>query len=166
MRLSTTFTYLVCLLFVSVFMACSSKIASEEPEEEAPTETGDFANIVSVSASGAASNYQFSVGIRSPDVDCDQYANWWEVVSMEGTLLYRRILAHSHPSEQPFVRSGGPVPISETQEVIIRAHMHPSGYGGTVYRGSVESGFQAVQLEEDFAVELSESDPLPTVCTG
>lgn len=150
-----------------LFSACSSKITSEDLMEE--QEAGDpstLADIVSVSTSGPSNSYQFSVGIRSPDEDCDLYANWWEVVSLDGALIYRRILAHSHPNEQPFIRSGGPVEISADQEVIIRAYMHPTGYGGTVYQGSVSSGFQAMQKPADFAAALKEAAPLPTGCTG
>lgn len=158
------------LLLVSVLLlsiGCNAKIASEEDlEQDSPMVSGMTADIVSVRVSGESGNYQFAVGIESPDIDCSQYANWWEVVSPEGTLLYRRILAHSHPAEQPFVRSGGPVEIAASDEVIIRAHMHPSGYGGTAYRGSVADGFQTTTLTDDFAVELSEQAPLPTGCTG
>lgn len=146
--------------------ACNSKIATEEFEDDPPKEIGTVADIVSVTTSGEAGNYQFAVGIESPDIDCSQYANWWEVISPDGTLLYRRILGHSHPTEQPFVRSGGPIEITVADEVIIRAHMHPAGYGGTVYRGSVANGFEAAQQTAEFAAELSEQAPLPTGCTG
>ena len=158
---------LICLGLLLAGSACNAKIASEEPEvEEMPEVDGTVANIVSVSTSGESGSYQFAVGIESPDIDCSQYANWWEVVTPDGTLLFRRILAHSHPTEQPFVRSGGPVEISQTDEVIIRAHMHPAGYGGTVYRGSVANGFEATTQAADFATALSEQDPLPSGCTG
>lgn len=156
------------LLFLLTLAACTSKITSEDPQ---PEPAGDdtpshLASVVSVQTSGSEQNYQFSVGISSPDEDCDQYANWWEVVSPAGELLYRRILAHSHPAEQPFIRSGGPVEIDADTEVIVRAHMHPTGYGGTVYRGSVAGGFEAVSLPADFAPELREAAPLPSICTG
>ncbi len=161
------FPIVTCLVLLLAGSACNSKIASEEPEtEEAPVVSGMVADIVSVSTSGEPGNYQFAVGIESPDIDCSQYANWWEVVTTDGDLLYRRILGHSHPTEQPFVRSGGPVEISEADEVIVRAHMHPAGYGGIVYRGSVAGGFEATTLAEDFATALSEQDPLPSGCTG
>lgn len=135
-------------------------------EEQEAGDPVNLANIVSVSSSGSSNDYQFSVGIRSPDEDCDLYANWWEVVSLDGALIYRRILGHSHPNEQPFIRSGGPIEISADQEIIIRAYMHPTGYGGTVYRGSVSSGFQAMQKPADFAEELKDAAPLPSGCTG
>ncbi len=151
---------------ISMLSGCTSKITNEEPVPEMPQSTSEMANVISVQTSGSENNYQFSVGVKSPDVDCELYANWWEIISTEGSLIYRRILTHSHPSEQPFTRSGGPVQIGATEEVIVRAHMHPTGYGGTTYQGSVSTGFRAVQPSGEFASGLSNQDPLPTVCTS
>jgi hypothetical protein len=117
-----------------------------------------------VEVSGSAEDYRFSVGVASPDTGCDQYANWWEVVSTDGALLYRRILLHPHENEQPFVRSGGPVPVAADTEVIVRAHMHPTGYGGQVMRGSVEGGFTTELGDPDFAAELADAPPEPEGC--
>lgn len=122
------------------------------------------AEIVSVSVTGDENNYTFSVGIKSPDKGCNQYANWWEVVSEGETLLYRRILAHSHVNEQPFVRSGGPVAIDKDQVVYVRAHMNTSGYGEIVFKGSVASGFKEEKLNKTFAGQLETTAPLPSGC--
>jgi len=122
------------------------------------------AAIVSVSASGDENNYTFSVGVRSTETGCAQYANWWEVISEDGNLIYRRILGHSHVNEQPFVRSGGTIDIDENQIVIIRAHMNTSGYGTDVYKGSVLQGFTKTTLTADFASELASQAPLPNGC--
>ena len=145
---------------------CASTASQEEDNEPEETPAGSVANIVSASTSGSPGSYQFTVGVKSPDTGCEQYANWWEVIRPDGTLLYRRILTHSHITEQPFVRSGGPVDIQESDEVIVRAHMHPDGYGGMVYRGSVSGGFREATLGADFAADLKNSDPLPTGCAG
>jgi hypothetical protein len=123
-----------------------------------------FAEVLSVDVSGDENAYQLLVEIRSPDTGCEQYADWWEVVSQDGDLLYRRILAHSHVSEQPFKRSGGPVLMGVDTLVIVRAHMHPHGYGGMAFQGSVEGGFEPVQLDANFAPDLDEIKPLPTGC--
>ena len=122
------------------------------------------AKIVSVTTSGSENKYNFSVGISSPDKGCDQYANWWEVISEDGELIYRRILAHSHVNEQPFIRSGGDVPIHKDQIVIIRVHMNTSGYSSFAFRGSVTSGFNEFKTEENFAASLANQAPLPTGC--
>ncbi len=122
------------------------------------------ADVRAVSVSGEPNAYRFSVEIASPDLGCEQYADWWEVLNVDGELLYRRILAHSHVDEQPFTRSGGPVPITSDTVVWVRAHMHPGGYGGVAFKGSVESGFQATDYAPDFALDAAETPPLPEGC--
>ena len=126
----------------------------------------DFrADVTAVQTSGNPGAYTFSVTVRSPDFGCDQYADWWEVLTPEGELLYRRVLAHSHVDEQPFTRSGGPVDLEESARVVVRAHMNNGGYGGTAFTGSVGSGFSAgPSLTAAFAPALSEVSPLPIEC--
>lgn len=122
------------------------------------------ADVLNVKITGNADNYTFSVTLKSPDTGCEQYANWWEVISPDGKLIYRRILGHSHVNEQPFTRSGGPVRISDDQEVIIRAHMNNTGYGGKALKGSIKSGFKPVELDRDFAIDLETEEPQPSDC--
>ena len=122
------------------------------------------ADVLSVQATGQPNAYKLEVRISSPDTGCDQYADWWEVLSEDGQLLYRRVLLHSHVNEQPFKRSGGPVPVDENAMVIVRAHMNNGGYGGTAFRGSVSSGFETIQLESGFAAAVETLPPLPEDC--
>jgi len=126
--------------------------------------SGPVADVISVDVSGEEGSYTFSVGIRSTDEGCQQYADWWEVISEEGDLLYRRILLHSHVGEQPFVRSGGPVKIAADSVVWVRAHMNPGGYGGVVWKGSFAGGFSPAELDPGFAARLAETPPLPGDC--
>lgn len=120
--------------------------------------------VVAVNVGGAVQAYTFSVEVRSPDQGCNQYADWWEVITLEGELIYRRILLHSHVNEQPFTRSGGPVTIGPDEVVIIRAHMNPGGYGSQAIRGSVVQGFEPIELRPDFAPALDRVAPLPEEC--
>ena len=130
-----------------------------------PTTPADSAaDVIAISATGSETNYLFSVTVSSPDEGCGQYADWWEVLGAEGNLLYRRVLLHSHVSEQPFARSGGPVPIAADQVVWVRAHMHPQGYGGTAFKGTVRDGFQLAALAPDFAAAVADQSPLPEDC--
>jgi len=123
------------------------------------------ADVVRVQARGPAGAYELAVSVRSPDRDCGLYADWWEVVSEDGRLLYRRILMHSHPDEQPFTRPGGPVPISPDATVVVRAHLVPTGYGGAVMRGSVARGFAPwPDVPPGFAAGLATQPPLPKEC--
>ena len=129
-----------------------------------PTEQPTQAIVESVTAQGNEGSYTFSVRLSSPDTGCDQYADWWEVVSDSGALLYRRILAHSHVDEQPFTRSGSPVPISADQMVWVRVHMNNTGYSDFGARGSVNEGFERSILDPEFASTLDQEEPLPTGC--
>jgi len=123
-----------------------------------------YAEVLNVSVSGNPPDYSFSVTIKSPDTGCEQFADWWEVITADGDLIYRRILLHSHVDEQPFTRSGGPVKVNDVQEVIIRAHMNHNGYGEIVIRGTVAHGFKQVILPSDFASSLEKEEPLPDGC--
>jgi hypothetical protein len=122
------------------------------------------ADVVRVAARGKPGAYELSVAVKSPDRGCDAYANWWEVLSEEGKLLFRRVLMHSHPDEQPFTRPGAPVPIAADTTVVVRAHFHPTGYGGSALRGSVARGFEPWQPPPGFAADLAEQEPLPKEC--
>ncbi|MEL6916636.1 MAG: hypothetical protein AAFO99_02790 [Bacteroidota bacterium] len=148
------------------FFCCSTDGIDEETiqtTDEASKSNG-LAKVTNVTTTGTANDYTFSVSIESPDTGCNQYANWWEVIDLEGNLIYRRIMAHSHVDEQPFTRSGGIISISGNQEVYIRAHMNTNGYGTSVFKGSVENGFSADVLDANFAKELQNQEPLPTSC--
>lgn len=125
-----------------------------------------YADIVGVATSASGNNYTFAVTIDSPDTGCDQYADWWEVISEDGDLIYRRILGHSHVGG-PFTRSGGPVIVSENQKVWIRAHMNTTGFGaneGITYFGTVACGFKALEMAPGFALDIEDDEPQPGDC--
>lgn len=152
------------LFMVSMAIGCanpSSDAPSPGPGTSTTTATAD---IVSVAVSGGTGAYSFAVGIRSPDTGCQQYADWWEVVTGDGQLAHRRILAHSHVDEQPFTRSGGPVEIAADTPVFVRAHMNPGGFGGEAREGTAGGGFAVKALAADFAADLASSPPLPSGC--
>ena len=133
-------------------------------EEKITMSESAIANVLSVQVTGTSNAYQFNVKISSPDTGCEQYADWWEVLGEDGQLLYRRVLLHSHVDEQPFTRSGGPVPIAANTIVYVRAHMNIGGYGGDILKGTVESGFNSVVLPSDFASDVESQQPLPGGC--
>ncbi|MGJ3245315.1 MAG: hypothetical protein ACFE0I_04480 [Elainellaceae cyanobacterium] len=143
----------------------SSNGADSDPADIASgADMTNAAEVTDVSVRGEPGNYSLSVTIRSPDTGCDQYADWWEVLSEDGTLLYRRILLHSHVNEQPFTRSGGPVALQPDQVVVVRAHMHPHGYGLQAQRGTVSDGFTSVTLPVNFAADVEDQEPQPSGC--
>jgi hypothetical protein len=135
-----------------------------------------YAHVTHVSVTGSSGSFEFSVSVESADLDCSQFANWWEVLGEDGTLLYRRILEHSHTdgngttdADAPgntFTRSGGPVPVAADGVVIVRAHMsNVSGYNGHALRGSAAFGFSAAEdIGPDFAAEVEDDEPQPGGC--
>ena len=123
-----------------------------------------LSDVEAVSVSGAPGSYTFSVTVSSPDTGCDHYADWWEVLSESGDLLYRRVLLHSHVDEQPFTRTCGPEDARRDKTVIARAHMNLARYGGVAMRGSLIDGFNSVILTTGFGDGVETMAPLPDGC--
>ena len=134
-----------------------------------------YANVVKVTTSGTEGNYTFNVSVESSDVDCTQYANWWEVLTEDGALSYRRIIDHSHTDENgtsdpdkpgnTYTRNGGPVPVTADTVVLVRSHMSTGGYNGMVMRGTAAGDFvQAPDIGGDFAPDVELLEPQPTSC--
>ena len=143
-------------LAVLLFLACDAGAPPHTQET-----TSALADVVAAEVSGD----QLAVTVRSPETGCAQYADWWEVVTPEGALVYRRVLGHSHPDEQPFTRSGGPVVAAPDAVLIVRAHMHPGGYGGAALQGTLAGGFSApASVDASFAPGLAVQPPLPEGC--
>jgi len=76
-------------------------------------------------------SWTFSVTVKHADEGWDHYADKWEVVAPDGTVLATRVLAHPHVDEQPFTRSkrGVKIPDGVTQ-VTVRAGDKVHGLGG------------------------------------
>ncbi|MEQ8505852.1 MAG: hypothetical protein RIB80_11045 [Rhodospirillales bacterium] len=74
--------------------------------------------------------YTVTATIRHGDTGWDHYADNFEVMAPDGTMLSRRVLYHPHVNEQPFTRSvqGVAVPPG-LKEIIVRAHDKVHGYG-------------------------------------
>jgi len=106
------------------------------------------ATVLAVMASGAArageadvvgvevtkqgpETYAFSVTLRHADEGWEHYADAWDVVAPDGTVLGKRTLYHPHVDEQPFTRSLSGVRIpAGIETVTIRAHDSVHAYGG------------------------------------
>lgn len=152
------------MLLLLLGLGCAGSSPASPPTSTPTPPPAPAADALAVLVNGAPGAYSFAVTVKSPDLNCTQYADWWEVVDEQGALLYRRILAHSHPTEQPFTRDGGPVPIPADQTVWVRAHMNPGGYGGTTLHGSVATGFQPASWPKDLGAGLATAAPQPERC--
>ncbi len=82
--------------------------------------------------------YRFDVSVRHADEGWKHYADKWDVVGPDGTVLGTRVLVHPHEDEQPFTRSlqGVEIPRGVAQ-VSVRAHDSVHEYGGAEMRVEV-----------------------------
>lgn len=158
--------YIVLIFLQSFFLlsSCSKSDNSLIPKEVIEEDNRIHAFVLDIKVSGSNSNYNFSVTLSSPDLGCNQYADWWEILDSRGELLYRRVLSHSHVNEQPFTRSGGPVEIYKDDHIYIRGHMNNGGYGRQAMSGSIQGGFKKIVFLEDFKLNLAFQDPQPPKC--
>lgn len=89
------------------------------------------ADVVDVKARMSGSSWTFDVTVLHDDEGWNHYADKWDIVAPDGTVLGTRVLAHPHENEQPFTRSLSGVSIPDSvSNVIIRAHDSIHEYGG------------------------------------
>jgi len=112
---------LLIFLALSLFLHFSISYAGE-------------ADVIKVDAKKLNKNtYHFSVTVFHQDTGWKHYANKWDIIGKDGTILGTRTLLHPHVNEQPFTRSLSNVVIPVgIKTVIIRAHDSVHKYGGKV----------------------------------
>ena len=89
------------------------------------------ADVINATITKQGDHFRVDATIRSNDTGWDYYADRFEVLAPDGTVLGTRILHHPHENEQPFTRSLNrlTIPAGVTQ-VQVRARMKPDGAGG------------------------------------
>jgi hypothetical protein len=94
--------------------------------------TAGEADVVAVEVhADSDGTFRFDVTVRHADTGWDHYADAWDVLAPDGTVLGTRTLYHPHVTEQPFTRSLGGVAIPVgIEQVTVRAHDSVDGYGG------------------------------------
>ena len=94
----------------------------------------DYAQVVFVSATQSSDGtWRFDTTVRHNDQGWDDYADAWQVVDLDGTVLGERILLHPHDTEQPFTRSQSGIAIpDDVTQVIVQAKDNVEGFGGQV----------------------------------
>lgn len=100
-----------------------------------PALAGEADIVDVVVRTGSDGTHSFDVTVRHADTGWDHYADRFEVVAPDGTVLGTRVLHHPHVDEQPFTRSltGVAIPPGITR-VDIRAHDSVHGLGGATMR--------------------------------
>ncbi len=121
---------IVLALVILWVAACGDGEAAPEP---APAPRPGCAHVAAAAArAGADGTFSFDVTVRSADTGWDKYADAWEVVGPDGTVLGTRVLTHPHENEQPFTRSLQDVEIpAGVDEVSVRARDSVQGFCGT-----------------------------------
>lgn len=95
----------------------------------------ELPRVTAASASPDATGWSFDVTLSHSDTGWDHYADTWEVVAPDGTVLGTRALAHPHVDEQPFTRSLAGVVIADGIDyVLIRARCSVDGWGAAEFR--------------------------------
>ncbi len=114
---------------------------TSEPTEEVGTNisgTGN-ADVLFVEANLADDGlWRFAVTVEHEDTGWEDYADGWDVVMPDGTVVkpdpdshFTRLLLHPHVGEQPFTRSQSGILIPPDVDVItVRAHDLVDGFGG------------------------------------
>jgi len=140
---------LIVLLLSSVvaLSGCEAFFLGVESETVAPTAvvmvdevemTNADADVEFVRAVNNGDTWTFHVTVRHPDTGWEDYADGWDVVLPDGTVLKRnaddpftRLLLHPHETEQPFTRSQSSLVIPDgVTQVTVRAHDLVDGFGG------------------------------------
>lgn len=90
------------------------------------------ADVIRVDVKKSGDNiYQFDVTVSHSDEGWDHYADKWEIIGPDGSVLAARTLYHPHVNEQPFTRSLSGVKIPDgVTAVTVRAHDSVHECGG------------------------------------
>ena len=130
----------------------TSRLTTASPGEPSPAPTATplpsstppaggraDADVLYVKAVRAADGaWTFHVTVRHPDAGWEDYADGWDVLTPDGTVLkpdpgspFTRLLLHPHVDEQPFTRSQSGILVPpDVTRVRVRAHDLVDGYGG------------------------------------
>ncbi|CAM3333049.1 hypothetical protein [Thalassospira profundimaris] len=104
------------------------------------------ADVVAAKATKTDENtYRFDVTVVHDDTGWDHYANVWQVIGPDGTIIGERALAHPHVNEQPFTRSLSGVTIP------------PDIKGVTVRAGDLVHAFGGAELTIELPVKAGQS---------
>jgi hypothetical protein len=98
------------------------------------------ADVTYVEANHNGASWTFYVTVEHPDTGWEDYADGWDVVLPDGTVIkpdadspFTRLLLHPHENEQPFTRSQSNIVIpDDVRFVVVRAHDLVDGWGGAV----------------------------------
>lgn len=111
--------------------------ATSPPTSEANSAANADVQFVKITQA-ADGIWRFDVTVAHPDTGWDDYADGWDVVLPDGSVVkpnpadpFTRLLLHPHETEQPFTRSQSGIRIpADVTTVTVRAHDLVDGWGG------------------------------------
>ena len=113
-------------------------MTTEPPESTQNPVIQADADVIYVRAIFDDQSWTFHVTVSHPDTGWEDYVNGWDVVTPDGEVLkvnesdlFTRLLLHPHENEQPFTRSQSGISIPEGISLVhVRAHDLVDGFGG------------------------------------
>ena len=128
---------LIFMLILLTLTGCEALMAFQQDTTN-PIAIAD-ADVEYVRAVQTGDNtWTFHVTVRHPDTGWEDYADGWDVLLPDGTVIlpdsssqFTRLLLHPHENEQPFTRSQSNIAIADdVTTVTVRAHDIVDGFGG------------------------------------
>ncbi len=164
-------TFIFLLLSLGMALSGCAWLSNPDPTPTlsptvTPTAIVANAHVIFVQAVEAEDgSWTFSVTVEHPDTGWEDYADGWDVVLPDGTVVkpnpeaaFTRVLTHPHETEQPFTRSQSGIVIpADVTSVTVRAHDLVDGYGGqeVVVQLNQSSGLNfSVERASAFQMEL------------
>lgn len=109
-------------LILAALIGCATPGLASEPE------------IVAVTANSTGMGWDFDVTVAHADTGWEHYADGWEIVTEDGTVLGYRKLHHPHVDEQPFTRALRHVMVPDgTRKVFLRVRCSADGWKNDLY---------------------------------
>ncbi|MEM6381704.1 MAG: hypothetical protein AAF739_03455 [Pseudomonadota bacterium] len=89
------------------------------------------ADIIAVEATALGDEqWRVSATVAHADTGWEHYADRFDVLAPDGTVLGERVLLHPHVEEQPFTRSVTVTIPADITTITVRAHDSQHGLGG------------------------------------
>jgi hypothetical protein len=131
--------FIVVITLAFILTSCTQVLDMMQSATENDTGSAADADVEYVRAQQSDDGtWRFDVTVRHPDTGWEDYANGWDVVLPDGTVVkvneddpFTRELLHPHVNEQPFTRSQSRLDIpDDVTTVTVRAHDIVDGWGG------------------------------------
>lgn len=143
---------LFILISALLLSACDTIFDWTTPPQPSADADVEFVHAVQT----GVDTWTFHVTVRHPDTGWEDYADGWDVILPDNTIIkpdesapFTRLLLHPHENEQPFTRSQSGIVIpSEVTTVTVRAHDLVDGFGGQTVTVDL-----TVSAGENFTVE-------------